>query len=100
MSTATPSEKFADWFFARFVFPFLMVCLVCIAITGTYALCRWLIEPQTTATVAAFHEHVEARARSDRSLLTRGDISADEALKRRAQHDVVYAHIAEFLQTR
>lgn len=99
MSYDTPSEKFADWFFARFIFPLLMVCILCIACVATFALCRWLLAPSPDIPIAAFYGYLADQDQIDKGRLTRGDITSDFALKRRAERDLVHSHLAAFLES-
>lgn len=94
------SEKtFVDHLANRFVLPVLLLCVLCVACFATYTACRWLLAPPADTPVSAFYTYMEKQASHDRLLLTRGDLTPDEALKRRSQHDTVYAYLSAFLQS-
>ena len=97
MTDETPSEKFADWFFLRFIFPFLMVCLVCVALSFTYMACRWLITPSQS--VASFSDYLDGEERAVRTLLTLGTYTHGEADRQVAAINTARAYVREFLRT-
>ncbi len=98
MSYEHPPKDFADWFFQRFIFPFLMVCLLCLAVSFTYMACRWLITPSQS--VASFSEYLDGEERAVKTLLTLGTYTIGEADKQIAAVNTTRAHVREFLRTR
>jgi glucan phosphoethanolaminetransferase (alkaline phosphatase superfamily) len=98
MNYEHPPKDFPDWFFQRFIAPFLMVCLLCLAVSFTYMACRWLITPSQS--VASFSEYLDGEERAVRTLFTLGTYTIGEADKQIAAVNTARAHVREFLRTR
>lgn len=98
MTDKTPSEKFAEVFFLRFVYPLLMVCLLCVVGSFTYMACRWFITPSQS--VASFSEYLDGEERAVKTLLTLGTYTIGQADQQIAAVNTTRAHVREFLRTR